>query len=281
MDGDAVAGGWVECFCEGCLAGEGEAPLPAAPAPAACCFVPVYPYYGYVPQKGATKQQERVEGAVHKYLVRVGQLPAPLPHIEAASECNEIVSSMGPHVPQVLPQVGFLGRSGLVRELRAAAARATHILLVLRGHGAGAGALVLCDGTTLRPSDVLGALQGFAGSLVCVFNMCSADASSEGFGVGWDGAPFRWATLHSCGAGELQDGGHGQLVTKLLAALLRRPAAERLDQDVVQSVWEQLCRAAAVPGDLSGAMRLAPQLRTSRHLQAAPAGMAGWLGMGA
>jgi hypothetical protein len=239
----------LTCFCPEC-----EQPSPPAGTwePEGLAIVPVYPRYDYIPAKETEQRDLRTERVVHNYMVRVGKLPKPLPHIKCKADCEALVKVLGRHscTPHVETANGFVRRNDALKALARAAASASELLVVLRGHGAGSANLVMSDGTKLAPADIKHTLQriSFRGRVLCVFNMCHADsegpAASEACahavqaGVVWDDASFEWATLHSSGAGEQQQPGHGQAIMEVLAAVLAcKGLPRRISQGRIDEAW--------------------------------------------
>ena len=207
----------VECFCPACM-GRHEPEAERAGMswePTGLVLVPIYPRYQYTAPSGsgATERDKATERVVHNYLVRVGKLPPALPHIKCSAESASLTRAASCASSE--PVTGFVGREDAMRALARAAATSSELLVVLRGHGAGAASLAMSDGTKLTPSDIRKALEraGFSGRVLCAFNMCHAtDADSEGpaaAGSGeavpcfaWDDvSTFEWAALLSSGKG--------------------------------------------------------------------------------
>ena len=248
--------------------------------PEGLAIVLVYPCYDYIPPKATVKDTRRTEQVVHDYMVRMGKLPKPLPHIKCQAECAALIKVLGRHccAPHVETADGFVGRDDALKALARAAAMSMELLVVLRGHGLGAASLVMSNGTKLSPGDIKQVMHrvSFRGRILCVFNMCHADsddpAASEACahtaqaGVAWDDAEFEWATLHSSGAKEQQLHEHGHAVMEVLANVL---ACKGLPWSITQTRVDEAWTAVQKQMNeskplLATATWLPPKLRCSR-----------------
>ncbi len=264
---------WLTCFCPECLQQPGAA---GSWEPEGLAIVPVYPQYA---SRGKPERDTRTERVTHNYMVRLGKLPTPLPHIKCKKESSELKDVLdrhtggGEHQPRVEPADGFVGREDAMRALARAAATSSELLVVLRGHGGGASSLVMSDGTKLTPADIKNSLMrgNFNGRVLCVFNMCHADSEGPGpfegphrvdAGVMWDDATFEWATVHSSEAKEKQQPAHGLAVMKALAKVIECKGLPRaLNQVRLDQAWEDVRKA---DGASTASWKRSPQFHASR-----------------
>eukprot|EP00798_Chlamydomonas_sp_ICE-L_P008421 gene8421-4886_t len=142
--GWATDDAYVTCFCQERL----EQQSLAAWEPDGLAIVPVYPRYDYIPSQGTDLRDQRTERVAHNYMVRVGKLPKPLPHIDHKTDCKALVKVLRQHSckPHVEMASGFVGREEAMKALARAAASSAELLVVLKGHGSGAANLVMSDG---------------------------------------------------------------------------------------------------------------------------------------
>ena len=280
--GDPAQEPWLDCFCNDCMhVGSGETDVAPWDKPK-LSVVAVYPRYDYVPTWGASDRDRHTEKVVHDYMVRVGKLPKPLPHIKCKKECKALKLSLGsPKEVTVEPATGFVGCDDAMTTLAKTALCSSELIVVLRGHGAGSGSLVMSDGTKMGPAEVRKALEraGFHGRVLCLFDMCVADvaapsasnassASSASNALdaprGWDDALYEWATLRSCCTSERQSSEHGIAVMDAVRTLVTGglPRGE-LTQARVDAAWDVVRATRGDAADLA-AWRVAPQLTLSR-----------------
>eukprot|EP00798_Chlamydomonas_sp_ICE-L_P004813 gene4813-34569_t len=134
--GWATDDAYVTCFWQERL----EQQSLAAWEPDGLAIVPVYPRYDYIPSQGTDQRDQRTERVAHDYMVRVGKLPKPLPHIDHKTDCKALVKVLRQHSckPHVEMASGFVGREEAMKALARAAASSAELLVVLKGHGSGA-----------------------------------------------------------------------------------------------------------------------------------------------
>ena len=245
------------CFCDACCDDPVPPYLPTPTAGASViAFLPIFPSYEWVPPATAsavapTESDLAVEKAVHRYLVRMKRLPAPL-QADMYKEHMRLVQGalMGLSTSQYCDLHGAVSGDAVSAKLAQMAGCAPDVrvlLLLACGHGRDDGALWLSDGTTLHAHGVSRVLSdaGFTGTVIYVCNMCHAEgqlgaggAVVPPAGMG-DDTPFAWVMLYSCGS-EGQKASHALHVAKLLTRLIEtRPVYTDL-QRAVDQAWTEL-----------------------------------------
>lgn len=238
-----VCAPWLQDALEGGACDKDKEDPPAHRHPLSCCYV--YPSYEYQPPPPEKSEGVDIaqESAVHRYLVRMRRLPAPLPKDMLSRHTQLLAASLEVQPqPNVVECKGNVTRDAVLANIRKTARGSDVLLLVLCGHGLNKdGALVLSDGHTLALADVFDQLRrvDFKGHMLCVVNTCHAEPQppSRPAEAGAHLALFPWVVLCSSDWDEGQKPSHADHVTRLVAALLNeRPKYSDLEERI-STLW--------------------------------------------
>lgn len=214
------------CFCDACCMIDEDDELDSKMYK--LMYLQIIPGYEWYPPQNGTHQSPDgavMEQVVHRYMVRMGRLPAPLSSSKLKLQNDEIGASLkalGARI-YLVPTDGFVGIEQTKIDITTCAKQTDMLFITICGHGReNDGAIWLSDGTTLSCKKIAEILQAskFTGTVILVINACHAEGNEETLAHGFDrDSPFKWVVIFSSGY-ESQKMAHAVHVAKLVNRLV-------------------------------------------------------------